>query len=231
MSAAIELGTVSELASAIAWPLVALCIVVIFRKPIAKLLDSDDVTVTGPAGLSLSAKRSATNALEQAASRSGDRVDPGELRAGVEEMSEDVEALGRRPRVLWVDDVPDNNRHERAALEALGISIDLSTSTRDALSEVEAHGPYDLIISDMGRPPDPRAGYTLLDALRSRGDFTPFVIYAGSRDQRHFDEAVSHGALGSTNRPTELIEMVSNALRAAARRNARRPRSGLRKGR
>jgi DNA-binding NtrC family response regulator len=37
----------------------------------------------------------------------------------------------------------------------------------------------DAIISDMGRPSDPQAGYTLLDKVRSSGNQIPFVIYAG----------------------------------------------------
>jgi len=225
MVAAIELGTVSELAGALAWPLVALCIAFMFRKAIRELLGRDDVSFTGPAGLGLWSKRSAASALEQAATRSGEAIDPVAVREGVDEVSSDVEALGRRPRVLWVDDRPENNQHERAALEALGISVELSISTREALDKVETLGPYDVIISDMGRPPDARAGYTLLDSLRRRGDFTPYVIYAGSREKRHDEEAVTHGALGSTNRPMELIEMVSNALRTA-RNGTRGPSSG-----
>jgi DNA-binding NtrC family response regulator len=72
-----------------------------------------------------------------------------------------------------------------------------------------------LIISDMGRPPDQRAGYTLLDKLRERGDRTPFVIYAGSRDPDHVKEARKRGAIGCTNSAQELILLVSRALGAA----------------
>jgi len=113
--------------------------------------------------------------------------------------------------VLWVDDRPDNNRFERQALEALGIRFALATSTEDALEKTQRQS-FDVIISDMGRPPDPRAGYTLLDALRSRGDPTPYIIYAGSRAPEHVAEARKRGALGCTNRPEELFQMVLRAL-------------------
>ena len=116
-----------------------------------------------------------------------------------------------------MDDRPSNNRREAAALTSLGMHVSLSTSTDDALNKVATHGPFDVIISDMGRPPDMQAGYTLLDALRSRGNRTPFVIYASSRSPEHFDAAVQRGAVGCTNRPDELIDMVSNALRTAGR--------------
>jgi PleD family two-component response regulator len=64
-------------------------------------------------------------------------------------------------KVLWVDDNPSNNYYERSALKALGIQFTLSTSTEDALAKVGSN-KYDAIISDMSRPPDRRAGYTLL---------------------------------------------------------------------
>jgi len=117
----------------------------------------------------------------------------------------------QRTSVLWVDDNPDNNVYERKSLEALGISFDLSLSTEDALDKLKRRS-YDAIISDMGRPPDPKAGYTLLDRLRKAGDQTPFIIYAGSRSPEHRAEARRRGAIGCTNRANELFEMVLSAL-------------------
>ena len=87
----------------------------------------------------------------------------------------------------------------------------LSISTDDALDKVRTQ-KFDVIISDMGRPPDPRAGYSLLDKLRALGDRTPFIIYAGSRSPEHQAEARRRGAVGCTNRATELFAMVLSAL-------------------
>jgi CheY-like chemotaxis protein len=116
-----------------------------------------------------------------------------------------------RATVLWVDDRPSNNIHERQALEALGVTFVLATSTNEALEKVKSQS-FDVIISDMGRPPDPQAGYTLLNELRTSGNQTPFIIYAGSRAPEHRAEARRRGALGYTNRPDELFEMVVSAL-------------------
>jgi CheY-like chemotaxis protein len=113
--------------------------------------------------------------------------------------------------VLWVDDRPDNNNYERQALEALGVKFVISTSTDDALSKLMTRH-FDAIISDMGRPPDARAGYTLLDKLRSSGNQIPFIIYASSRSPEHQAEARRRGAVGCTNNATELFEMVVSAL-------------------
>jgi len=69
-------------------------------------------------------------------------------------------------------------------------------------------------ISDMGRPPDARAGCTLLDQLRGSGNQTPFVIYASSRAPEHVRESRAHGAIGCTNSLQELIAMVTTGLAA-----------------
>ena len=117
-------------------------------------------------------------------------------------------------KVLWVDDRPTNIVYERQALEQLGIQFTISTSTVDALEKLQ-HGNYSVIISDMGRPPDKQAGYTLLEEIRKRGITTPYIIYAGSRSPEHNAETQRRGGLGTTNRPIELFEMVVDAIKAS----------------
>ena len=113
--------------------------------------------------------------------------------------------------VLWVDDTPTNNRFERKALETVGLRFELSTSTEDALKKIDEQD-FDLIISDMGRRPDRYAGYTLLDALRSRGDRTPFIIYMDRSTPELQAEARNKGAQGLTNRPNELFQLVLSTI-------------------
>jgi len=115
--------------------------------------------------------------------------------------------------VLWVDDRPSNNTFERAAMEALGVRFTISTTTEDALEKLRQNR-FDAIISDMGRPPDNRAGYTLLDEIRKQNIKTPYIIYAGSNAPEHRAEAQRRGALGSTNNPQELLQLVTSAILA-----------------
>ena len=100
-------------------------------------------------------------------------------------------------------------------MERLGATIALATSTDEALEKVR-QGRYDVIISDMGRAERhgyaTRAGYDLLDKLRRADIVTPFIIYAGSNAPEHRAEAQRHGALGSTNNPQELFQLVSSAV-------------------
>jgi CheY-like chemotaxis protein len=138
--------------------------------------------------------------------------------ATANEVSELVKSLGQdrqttkgRKLVLWVDDRPDNNIIERQSMAAYNIDFVLAQSTGQALAELRKQ-QFDAIISDMGRPPDSRAGYTLLEAVRGSGDQTPYFIYAGSRNMAHVREALSRGAQGTTNMGDELLQMLLQVL-------------------
>ena len=135
--------------------------------------------------------------------------DDREIEAAVGRVSAIAET--RAPRILWVDDRPEHNVSERNALTTLGMHVVICLSTDEAL-EVLGRTRFDVVISDMGRPGDETAGYTLLDAMRARGDPTPFIVYAGSDSPEHRELAKQHGALGSTNRPSELLDLVRQAV-------------------
>lgn len=167
-----------------------------------------------------SQKAEATSALVAAAvSRQDAATTPSMVARDAKEAADvvtdtvDAQTIRRASEatVLWVDDNPGNNKYARKSLEALGVSFVLAMSTEEALTKI-ATQKFDVIISDMGRPPDARAGYTLLDKLRSSGNHTPFVIYAGSKTPEHIAEARKHGALGCTNRASELFVYVLTAL-------------------
>jgi CheY-like chemotaxis protein len=118
-----------------------------------------------------------------------------------------------RRRILWVDDRPENNTFEREVFDSLGLTFDLALSTGGALDFL-SKSRYGAIISDMGRSEGPREGYRLLEAVRAFDQVTPFFIYAGSNSPEHKREAAEHGAQGSTNQASELVDMVTQALRS-----------------
>jgi CheY-like chemotaxis protein len=213
-----------DLVQVLIWPAIVVFVLLYFGKALKQFASSLGEFSFKAAGVEATAKRQQIEAaaLLGAAVASRPAAAPGSEQPPGEDARDIAGVIAERvtprtvrrligARVLWVDDRPDNNVYERQALEALGIRFTLSTSTEDALEKTTV-GTYDAIISDMGRPPDPRAGYTLLDSLRKRGDATPFVIYAGSNAPEHKAEARSHGALGSTNRAQELFELVLTAL-------------------
>jgi CheY-like chemotaxis protein len=115
---------------------------------------------------------------------------------------------------LWADDKPDNNRWERRALESYGIRFELAPDTDAAMRAVAEKGPFAAIISDMGRPGDPQAGYTLLEHLRQAGVATPYFVYTTvGMAATLAPSAVQAGAHGVTGNPDALVEMVVAAVR------------------
>lgn len=124
---------------------------------------------------------------------------------------------GFRASILWVDDNPDNNTEIAEILEANGAIVTLSTSTEDAerrlISAADRRRQYDLVISDMRRPPDVQAGYTLLAWMQERKLNLPFLIYSagGSAPERQ-REARDRHADGITNDSAELIRMIERSV-------------------
>jgi CheY-like chemotaxis protein len=223
------LDAIAKLLGVLVWPAVIVFVLIRFGSALREFIASMSEFSLKGAGFEASGKRKAEAAAAlaaAAASQAGADATPDatakDARAAADVVAEIVTPRvirrAQRSTVLWVDDRPNNNVHAREALEALGVKFVLAMSTEEAIERLKHRsalgaGPFDAIISDMGRPPDPRAGYTLLDQLRASGDQTPFIIYAGSRTPEHQAEARRHGAVGCTNRPDELFEMVLMALR------------------
>jgi CheY-like chemotaxis protein len=215
---------VGQLIGVLIWPAALVFFLVFFRRSLRNFMaDLGEFSFKAP-GVEATAKRQEVEAAVALGAAEAARGPVGEESRPVVVPRDVADALPssreqRRlqgSRVLWVDDRPGNNVFERQALEALGIQIDLSTSTEDAIQRIRQR-PYDLIISDMGRPPDAQAGYTLLDQLRKAGDRTPYVLYTGTRAPEAVREAREHGAIGCTNSPPELVSMVTTALAARGR--------------
>jgi CheY-like chemotaxis protein len=217
------LDAITKLLNVLIWPALLLFILIRFGSDLRDFFSSlGELSLKG-AGFEASLKRKQAEVAAALAAAAASRSDGDtnresaakEAKIAADVVSEVVtpRAIRRASRstVLWVDDRPDNNIYERQALEALGVNFVLATSTDEALRRISRQR-FDAIISDMGRSPDPRAVYTLLDRLRSSGDQTPFIIYASSRSPEHVAEARRHGAVGCTNNANELFEMVLFAL-------------------
>lgn len=125
--------------------------------------------------------------------------------------SRQIQATSWGNHVLWVDDRPSNNVHERRAFEALGLKFTLALSTNEAFNKLSTER-FAAIISDMGRVEGPREGYVLLDALRAKGNQTPLFFYASSNAPEHKEETIRHGGQGCTNNAQELFQMVTKAV-------------------
>ena len=129
--------------------------------------------------------------------------------------------LPDQQRVLWVDDRPEGNRFETAALAKLQIEVVAARSTDEALQIVAADREgFALVICNWERAGEPaQAGLSLLARLRAAGVHWPLVYYhgeAGARRASRAAEARAAGALGEAVLPGELMALVARALQAGA---------------
>jgi CheY-like chemotaxis protein len=213
--------SMTKLLGVLVWPTLLVFVLVKFSSAFKDFFASlGELTLKG-AGFEATAKRkqeAAAALVAASVSRPAPEGTPRTAAMEVRDAATAVEQVDRRTLrkassawALWVDDRPDNNIYERQSLEALGVRFVLAKSTDDALAKI-ASQRFDVVISDMGRPPDPVAGYTLLERLRAQGDGTPFVIYASSNAADDKAEALRRGAVGSTNKASELFRVVLAAL-------------------
>ena len=129
--------------------------------------------------------------------------------------------LSDQQRVLWVDDRPDNNRRERAALAQLQIEVVCVTSSALAMDRIAADArqgeAFNLVISDWSRPIEGRnAALQLLAALQQAGQHLPVVVYHGEFDAdtraRRTQRVLDAGGFGEAVLPAELLQLVQKAL-------------------
>lgn len=118
--------------------------------------------------------------LQEAAARNGASVSPRQSRAAVGRLDHAAEALAGG-RLLWVDDLPGNNRQIVELLQRAGLTIDLALSTDEAVGMLQRHG-YDVVITDMRRGDDPQAGLRLIEELDELGIRVPTLVFTGSFD-------------------------------------------------
>jgi CheY-like chemotaxis protein len=122
--------------------------------------------------------------------------------------------------ILWVDDRPANNEFERRALKALGMEINISYDTEEALRKLNGKR-YDLVISDMARPSGEQAGYALLDKIRNSKLDIPIIFYVGSSSKSREEEAILRSAAALTSDPQELLKQVVLTLQRSRSNHAR----------
>ena len=204
----------SSVVNLVAWCLALVILIAALRKSRVETLS------VGP--FSFKMKEAAVAATASAArawqsEMPGQRIDVPRIRATVDRAF-DPQTLDNLTgkSILWVDDNPSNNELAVRALRKFNLDVEQATSTDEALLAMQRR-PFDLVISDMGRGTDMRAGYGLLKLIRDHGSHIPFFIFAGSDTPEFRREAAERGAQLSTNDMLELIDSVVKVLGTSAR--------------
>lgn len=194
------------------WPVVIILALLLFHAPLTRLIDRLQSFKAEKTDSGFNIAFAAASLASAEVVRGGNTPASATDLASVVNLAEQqITNVLTKPRVLWVDDNPDNNIHERTALSALGVQFSLAESTNDAKTILSANA-FDLIISDFRRDKDPEARYALLDYVMTLRPHPPYIIYASSAEPAFIQEAKEHGAFGETNRPYELFGLVVAAL-------------------
>jgi len=113
-----------------------------------------------------------------------------------------------RAQLLWVDDNPDSVEPLIGILSSLGATIDLVTSSKEALDRI-ADKKYHVIISDIERKGVPNAGLDFLRVLQQGEPYPKIVFFIRNLDPKR---GTPPGAFGITNSGEELLHLVFDAL-------------------
>ncbi len=100
-------------------------------------------------------------------------------------------------------------------LENVGIEIALATSTNHVLSKL-SQSVFSLVISDIGRGNNPRAGLDLLESINEKEWNVPMIIYSSiyAIDKDKYGERAKElGAVDTINGVSPLIDQVYAILK------------------
>lgn len=111
-------------------------------------------------------------------------------------------------RILFVNDIPDEMRHVISILKSLGMSVEIATSTAQALLQLTSKA-YDVVISDMSRNNIGDEGLRFLNETIKLGIARPTIFTVGHYEP---ERGVPPFAFGITNRVDELLNLVFDAF-------------------
>lgn len=108
------------------------------------------------------------------------------------------------------------------ALSLVGYATLFATDGLEALNFLRTN-PVDLIVSDINMPK--LDGFQLLEALRHKGDSTPFVLLTASKERPHLSTGFRLGADDFIAKPFGIEELALRVAAILRRSNSARPES------
>jgi CheY-like chemotaxis protein len=118
-----------------------------------------------------------------------------------------------KDQVLWVDDYPANNKAIRDVYKRLGVDFDLALDTEEAIDKLSKKR-YDLIITDMGRHPEPDAGVKMTHEMKTKfANLPPIITYSSSSAiEKYGKNALDEGASLATASARDLVLKMNEIL-------------------
>ena len=212
---------VVDLMVGLAWPLVVAVVVLALYPTVRRIMESRAFSVrvggaeisvqhaSDQLGAGLEDVREQVTVLSERIAAMENGSAPERLAA----LREAPEHVGERT-LLWVDDHPENNAYEIAALQRKGVRVTQAASTAEAGAALSAQGEFSAIVSDMGRVEDgafhPDAGVELIELVRSQGAASPVLVYTSAPTlARSRERALAAGAAEATASATQLLHLLA----------------------
>ncbi len=129
--------------------------------------------------------------------------------------------LGRRLRVLVVDDDPKFREYTERGLRESGVTCRLAANSEEALEELaQGPGAVDLILLDVMMPG--RSGWELLEELRRSGVQVPVIFLTARHEVEERVRGLRLGADDYVIKPFEFPELLAR-IEAVVRRRLQVP--------
>lgn len=186
---------------------IGLIVAVLLAARAQMLLRVRDLTglKLGPTGVEATFIVRELENAEKASATPAEKMATSSDRSVVARRAERNQEVLRGARLLWVDDNPNNNRYKISLFSALGITVDTALTTEDALNMISRHR-YDVVITDMGRGDNSRAGIEFVEELRKQRNHPSIIVYTFGSGP------VPNGAFGICERPDQLLHLVMDVL-------------------
>ena len=123
--------------------------------------------------------------------------------------------LGRRVRVMVVEDDPDCLAAMTIALECGGFAVAPAANGHEALRYLDAHPPPDLILLDLMMPV--MDGRQFLQEQRARSAFATIPVVVVSGESELASRARELGVAGYLRKPVDLTTLLGTVRATAAR--------------
>jgi two-component system response regulator HydG len=120
-----------------------------------------------------------------------------------------------KPKILLIDDEPDILHVVSFLLRTEGFDVETASSAEQAL-QMLSQTTYDLAVSDYLMPS--MDGIQLLQKVRGKKDYTPFIFFSGNADNTHELKMTGLGAyqMLPKSQVKNLAVVISSTLKSDA---------------
>jgi DNA-binding NtrC family response regulator len=120
-----------------------------------------------------------------------------------------------KPKILLIDDEPDILHVVSFLLRTEGFDVETASSAEQAL-QMLSQTTYDLAVSDYLMPS--MDGIQLLQKVRGKKDYTPFIFFSGNADNTHELKMTGLGAyqMLPKSQVKKLAAVINSTLKVDA---------------